>query len=306
MTVLWIILGCVLIVWIAGVIGVALFAITAPGATDARSLRKIDPDGTQGYADWYHSLQWRDVSITSFDGLRLSAQYLAQGSKNTVILVHGYRVTGVIMLRYARYYQNRGYNILLIDQRAHGDSEGRWISYGYNERHDLAGWVNDILENDPEQTIVLHGESMGAATILQYLGAYAVNDAVPKNIAAAVSDCSFTDAKRALKLANQAWYKIPEFPFFRLSCILDRLFMGYDFSEVSPIELVKEIKIPVLFVHGKADKALPYTMSEQLYQEKTGEKDILLVEGAGHARSYSTAPQLYEKTLDQFLARYVQ
>ena len=301
MAVLWIIISLV-ILFLLFALGISIFAMIAPGATDKRSLSKIDPEGKNGYWQWYQALDWQEVGIHSFDGLRLRGRYLDNGARKTAIILHGYRATGLLMLRFARcYYQPKGYNILLPDQRAHGKSEGRKISYGYQEKHDLANWVCWVLERDPEQKIVLHGESMGAATVLQYLGAYAVNQAVPGQVVAAVSDCSFTDAREALRLANRAWYHLPEVPFFQLACWIDGLLNGYRFEEASPLKLAGEIKTPVLFVHGTEDRALPFEMSVELYEAKPEPKKLWLVHGAGHALSFTENLKQYQETLDAFL-----
>lgn len=276
------------------------------GARDERCVEVLRNLGDNGHLDFYYDMPWQECGIESFDGIKLSGRYLdCGGSKKTAVLVHGYGMTGLIMLRFAPFYYEAGYNVLMVDMRAHGQSGGKTLGYGQDERHDLAAWVEYLLEQEPDQRILLHGESLGAATVLQYLGAYTLSDALPGNIAAAVADCPYTNAYEAAEAAGRVWLHIPTRPFMAVLNVIYGLARGITLREVDTLALVGEIKIPVMFLCGGKDEIFPLEMEKRLFDAVSSEKEMHIFGEAGHARSYALEPARYRELVLDFQKRYV-
>jgi len=239
------------------------------------------------------------VTIDARDGLRLSAIFLpaAEPSHRWAVCVHGYMSRAERMGVYARWYHERGYQVLLPDLRGHGESEGRYIAMGWHDRMDLFGWLFWILLRDREAEIVLHGVSMGASAVLMAAG-----ETLPENVRAAVSDCAFTSAWDELR--DQAAHRYPHVPPRLMMRPLDavtRARAGYGLREADALAQVKKARIPILFVHGDADRYIPPEMMERLYAAKPGARARLLVEGAGHMGAVDRAPEAYWDAVGRLL-----
>ena len=113
-----------------------------------------------------------NANITNNDNLKLQANYKVQEKKTHkwAILIHGYKVNNNNMMSYGEKYYEMGYNVLLPNNRAHGNSEGNYIGMGWLDKDDIACWVNWINKQDPNAKIILHGVSMGAATTMMASG----------------------------------------------------------------------------------------------------------------------------------------
>ena len=214
-----------------------------------------------------------------------------------VILLHGYTGSKEMMYPYAYHYVQDGYNALAPDFRCQGESEGDYIGLGATDSKDLLLWIGLILERDPEAEIVLHGLSMGASTALILSGM----ENVPPNVRAVISDCAFTDAYSMFREKIGSWFYLPAFPVVDSANLMIRLRAGYDLKETSPLKAVARSHIPTLFIHGREDRMIPVEMCRQLYEAAACPKDILIIDGAGHAQAATKDPGLYLDTVDRFL-----
>ena len=214
-----------------------------------------------------------------------------------VILLHGYTGSKEMMYPYAYHYVQHGYNALAPDFRCQGESEGDYIGLGATDSKDLLLWIGLILERDPEAEIVLHGLSMGASTALILSGL----ENVPPNVRAVISDCAFTDAYSMFREKIGSWFYLPAFPVVDSANLMIRLRAGYDLKETSPLKAVARSHIPTLFIHGREDRMIPVEMCRQLYEAAACPKDILIIDGAGHAQAATKDPGLYLDTVDRFL-----
>ena len=214
-----------------------------------------------------------------------------------VILLHGYTGSKEMMYPYAYHYVQHGYNALAPDFRCQGESEGDYIGLGATDSKDLLLWIGLILERDPEAEIVLHGLSMGASTALILSGM----ENVPPNVRAVISDCAFTDAYSMFREKIGSWFYLPAFPVVDSANLMIRLRAGYDLKETSPLKAVARSHIPTLFIHGREDRMIPVEMCRQLYEAAACPKDILIIDGAGHAQAATKDPGLYLDTVDWFL-----
>ena len=249
------------------------------------------------------------VEIMSEDGYRLkgvlmqaSGDAAEAGQKSAdphrwVVLLHGYTGSKEMMYGYAYWYWTHGYSVLAPDFRCQGESEGDYIGLGATDSKDLEGWIDLILEREPEAEIVLHGLSMGASTALLYCG----QENVPDNIKAVISDCAFTDAYSMFKEKIGSWFHLPAFPVVDSAELMIRLRAGYDLKETSPLKAVSASSVPTLFIHGEEDRMIPVSMCRELYDAAACEKEIMIVEGAGHAQAADKDPARYFEEVEKFL-----
>ena len=249
------------------------------------------------------------VEIMSEDGYRLkgvlmqaSGDAAEAGQKSAdphrwVVLLHGYTGSKEMMYGYAYWYWTHGYSVLAPDFRCQGESEGDYIGLGATDSKDLEGWIDLILEREPEAEIVLHGLSMGASTALMYCG----QENVPDNIKAVISDCAYTDAYSMFREKIGSWFHLPAFPIVDSAELMIRLRAGYDLKETSPLKAVSTSSVPTLFIHGEEDRMIPVSMCRELYDAAACEKEIMIVEGAGHAQAADKDPARYFEEVEKFL-----
>lgn len=245
---------------------------------------------------------YTDEYITSQDGLKLHSYHVKnQSSSNKwVITVHGYTSEGINMSSYAKKYYDNGYNVLIPDLRSHGLSEGDYIGMGWDDRLDIISWINYILNENPNAEIVLHGISMGAATVLMTSG-----EEIPSNVKAIIADCGYTSVWDEFAYQLDDLFSLPEFPILNVSSIVSKIRAGYFLGEASSIEQVKKSKTPILYIHGDQDDFVPYYMMEELYNATSSEKEILTIKGAEHAKASEVDPETYWTTVNNFINKYI-
>ncbi|MDE7188251.1 MAG: alpha/beta hydrolase [Lachnospiraceae bacterium] len=248
-----------------------------------------------------------DVYTTSFDGLKLHATYfpavmegeqeLHTGINKVVICFHGYTGEGLSNhMAIGDYFLKHGYAMLLPDARAHGQSEGEYIGFGCLDRQDALGWINWVIRECGEDVkIMLHGTSMGGATVLMTSGLE-----LPDNVKGIVSDCGFTSPKEVFTHVLNSMYHLPAFPAIQGADLINRKLAGYGMDECNAKYEVQKAKVPILFIHGSADTFVPCSMCQEIYDNCRSPKRKLIVEGAAHAESYYKEMEIYEKALDEF------
>ena len=250
--------------------------------------------------DWLRETAKQDVYLTSRDGLRLHAYLLPQGDyRNFVVICHGYRAHAASTAHYARHFYEAGASLLLIDSRAHGESEGRSIGMGWPERLDVVDWIAELNRRYNHPGIALFGVSMGGATVLNAAG-----EALPENVRCIVSDCAYVSLKDEFLHQLRSFYHLPG-AFLYLSDPVCRLLALYSpLRDGDGCAQLERCKRPVLLIHGGADDFVPPEMLDRAWNAIPGPKERLIVPGAGHAESAIAAPQLYWETVDAFWKKY--
>jgi len=237
-------------------------------------------------------------TLTSFDGFTLHATFYkpAIESHDWAILVHGYGRDQTFANDYAEEYLKRGYNVLTPDLRGCGTSEGVYLTMGAFESQDVFDWAEKILEVDKSARIVLHGVSMGAATVMMTAALE------PKNLVAVVEDCGYTSAYEMFTAQLDKIFGLPEFPIMPIVDVVSKIKTGVAISDAAPIKSVEKISAPILFIHGDADKLVPYEMMNRLFDAaKSPIKEKFTVTGAGHADSKSSNPAVYFDKVFNFI-----
>ncbi len=243
------------------------------------------------------NFQNEDWTLESFDGLKLHAKrfFPAENSNRWAILVHGYGRDGTFAYDYAEEYLKRGWNVLVPDLRAAGESEGKFITMGALESRDVFDWAAKIISDNPDAKIILHGVSMGAATVMMTAALE------PKNLCAVVEDCGYTSAYEMFTAQLNKIFGLPEYPVMPCANLVCKFKTGVKISDAAPIEVVDKIKVPILFIHGDEDGLVPFDMMTKLFDKAVAPKEKFVVAGAGHADAKRKNPAVYFEKVFDFL-----
>lgn len=240
-----------------------------------------------------------DVYITSDDGLKLHGNFIENKKSNGkyMIVFHGFCGAGSHMRGYVKHFYDMGFSVLAPDARAHGTSEGAVRGMGWLERKDALLWINSIIQKDPDCKIGLFGVSMGGATVMMTAG----EESLPPQVVVGIEDCGYTSVQDEIEYELTHTFHLLPFPLMNIASFFTKVFGGYGFKEASSLEQVKKSRIPLLFIHGTSDGFVPSSMLDEVFSAADCKKEKLLIEGAGHASSSSTNPELYWKTITDFI-----
>lgn len=258
-----------------------------------------------------------DTFVTMADGCRHHAAYARGDSAagRTAILVHGYKDSYIGMLPIAKIYADMGYNILLPDLHAHGLSEGGDIRMGWKDREDVIRWIGvaDSLFADPagKPRIVLHGVSMGAATVMNVSG-----ERLPPSVKCFVEDCGYTNVWDEFSRQLSDQFGLPDFPVLYAATVLCKLRYGWTFGEASPVDQLARNESPMLYIHGSSDGYVPSSMVFPLYNANPVHvtpdgvtrhfNGIWITPGCAHAQSFHDYPHEYAKRVRAFVGEFVK
>lgn len=249
---------------------------------------------------WLKSTLVKGLKIKSFNKTILFAEwFINTNSEKWVIILHGYGASGRLMYYVARRFYKKGYNVLLPDLRGHGISGGNYVGMGWHDRLDIIKWIKEIVKIDKKAKIVLYGVSMGASTMLMASG-----EKLPKNVKCIISDCAFTSAYEVLKHQLKKSKKVPVFPFLYIMNILCKIKNGYSLKQASTIKQIKKNKLPIFFIHGAIDDFVPTYMVFDLYKVANCEKELMIVNNAGHTVSEIVERKIYWRRISLFLDKY--
>lgn len=247
---------------------------------------------------WLKENQAEDIYIKSHDGFKLHALWIpVENAKGTVLMAHGYRSTMLVdcHLGFELFHQ-LGWNILVPEQRTHGQSQGRFITFGVKESRDMEGWIryhNRRLSTGP---VMLFGISMGASTML-----YLADRKLPPNVKGIIADCGFTSPAAILSSVYRNVIHLPAIPTIWAAGLFARIFAGFGLWEKDSRKTLQNSRLPVLLIHGKDDGFVPCEMSQQAYDACTGRKELLLVEGADHGLSFLADGYHYTAAVIEFV-----
>ena len=254
-------------------------------------------DAMRAWTREARAMEHEDVSVTSFDGLRLWGKYYEYAPGAPVeLMFHGYRgsaerdLSGGVQRCF-----RLGRSALIVDQWCSGKSGGNVITFGINERRDCLTWLDFMVEHfGPDVKIILAGISMGASTVLMAGG-----EKLPENVIGILADCGFHSPREIIKTVIRQMGLPADacYPFVKLGA---RLFGHFDLEETTPEEAVKKCTVPVIFFHGEADDYVPCEMSRICFEACASKKKLVTVPGAGHGLSYPVDPEGYLTALGEF------
>lgn len=255
--------------------------------------------------DWFtNKASYKEIQIKSEDGLSLSGYEInnEQATHNWAITIHGYRSKARDMGYFAMNFAQKGYNVLMPNLRGHDKSEGDSIGMGYLDRLDILKWIDYIIQKDPDAKIMLHGVSMGGATVMMTTG-----ENLPPNVKVAVEDCGYTSAyDQFTYVLTGDMMNLPEFPIMNAANQIVKLRSKYDLKDASAIEQLKKSKTPTLFIHGDKDSFVPYFMLDQVFDAAAcKDKKKVVIPGAEHAQASSVDPTGYWNAIWEFTDQYM-
>lgn len=255
--------------------------------------------------EWFFSQEFEHHELLSDKGERLKGYLIKADEPSDVYVfgIHGYRGSGKREFCYmAKFYHDKGYNVFIVDHQASGESDGSYITFGYQEHKNCMKWLEYLLDvYGKDIKVILHGVSMGSATAMLMTG----DESLPENVKFTVADCGYTS------MWNQFAHNVSGAG--AVGPILlnflngyNKAILGFGYKDVSPIDAVKNAKIPMLFIHGSADDFVPSFMVHELYDACVSEdKDKLVVDRAGHALSYVIDSKAYEEKVNNFTEKYI-
>ena len=249
---------------------------------------------------WSEAIQQKQVEVKANDNITLrGTEYLNQEETNKwAIILHGYRSNPSSVLTIGEHFSEKGYNVLIPSMRACADSEGEYVGMGWLDKEDLKCWINLIIEENKNAEIILHGSSMGAATVLMASG-----DELPANVKNIIADSGYTSVWDIFASEAKARFNLPEFPVLNMFQIVANRKAKYDIKEASSLEQVKKSKTPILFIHGDKDDFVPEYMCEKLYDATNCKKEKLIIHGAGHTDGKYREPEKYYNTIFDWISR---
>ncbi|MCA0147725.1 alpha/beta hydrolase [Rossellomorea vietnamensis] len=264
-------------------------------------IRARETESTRLIEEEYDSLPKEEVLISSQYGYDIKAVFVKPHSHNKfMIFSHGVTENKWNSIKYMNLFIKQGFNAVIYDHRRHGESGGKTTSYGYFEKYDLKAVVDELIRREGDDVFFgIHGESMGAATLLLYAGS--VEDRADFYIA----DCPFSDFGEQLAYRMSAEVKMPAKFLLPLVDGTLKLRQGYTLKDLSPISVVQNIQKPVLFIHSKNDDFILPQMTKDLFEKKQGPKELFLDFSGTHAQSYNDNPEEYEELIQRFLEQFV-
>ena len=240
-----------------------------------------------------------DLYVKSFDGLKLHGVLYRFGDESTPVMIcfHGYK--GNKFRDFAgglQIFKDLGYNVLLVDQRGHLESEGNHTSFGTNESKDVLPWVNKVIELYGNYVkIALEGISMGGATVLSAASRY-----LPENVKCVVADCPFSSPFRVFEYSMKHT-KFPKWIIRFITGSIGKIYMKTDFSKYNSLQTLENNKLPILILHGEKDTVCPFEMSKELADKYPNYIKLESFKNANHGVSYFDDNERYWKVSQDFL-----
>ena len=263
-----------------------------------KSDKDYDVDGM--YLKWLSNSNVDEVMINSFDGLTLSGYRIYNhDTKNYLILVPGLNENKTSLYHAAYAFDKLGYNILLIDNRGNGNSEGEHVTYGYKEHLDIIKWIGYLTNKVDDVKICLYGVSLGASSICMALGSV-----LPENVKCAVEDSGYSTFEEELEyvLLNKYRIKVPKVLSTIAGMKLKEKF-NITLSDINPKESLMNNEIPICFVHSKNDEIVPYSMGKKLYNANKGFKKFYILNNESHACGYMNPN--YFSVINSFISNFM-
>ncbi len=250
-----------------------------------------------------YDVNWnkRHFTVKTFDNLTLDGEVVfnpAQSKRpKTAVICHGHTWNRITSLKYADIFYRLGYNIVIYDNRYFGLSEGLYTTLGQNERRDLASVLEYVRRLFGENCfIALHGESMGAATVLSALSSVKAD--------LVVADCPFSDTFDYFKELTARYSRLPAFPIINFSSLLAKHKYKYDYKSVSPVKDVAASGVPICLIHGDADKLIDCAHSRKLFAaSKNPDSELHIFDGAQHARCFLKDREKYRSAVSDFVRK---
>ncbi|WP_143462617.1 alpha/beta hydrolase [Levilactobacillus enshiensis] len=260
-------------------------------------------DAYYAYVDWYQKIDKEKWYLHEHDPKnRMVAEYIPAEipSKQTVIISHGYKGNGETMANFAQMYHRLGFNVLLPDDRGHGESAGKYISFGWLDRLDYLQWIQQVIDHTgADVKILMFGVSMGGATMEMLSG-----ESLPSQVKAIIADCGYSSIEAELTYLLKRQFHLPKYPIEPLVSTISKRRLGYYLGDVTATDQLKKNKRPILFIHGERDVYVSVGMAYESYAATHAPKQLWIVKNASHAESFWINPARYQAHVMEFLQTY--
>ncbi|MBR1598607.1 MAG: alpha/beta fold hydrolase [Lachnospiraceae bacterium] len=247
--------------------------------------------------EWIKAAKPEKLTLESDDGYILVARRIIanKDKDNWVVLMHGYNGSMEDVYDIAKKYAEKGYNVLMPDLRASGESEGSFIGMGWLDRLDVINWIDVIIADNPSAKIILHGEDMGADTALMISG-----EPIKSNIKGIVAEGAYTSAwevlQKEFKLRHEKW---PVFPMMEMINPVAKLWGGYSLREASAVKQVEKTAVPILLIQGGQDTYVTEDMANELNQSIASSHELVVIPSGTHETCrYADPDTYYNKVFD--------
>jgi uncharacterized protein len=300
----WILIGVISIILIILFISLQIaFSVVTPKKRSLAKTRQIENDRDLGLMEFYDQNLHDEYDIESVYGYKLRLYFFINPNESNkyIVMAHGHTYTHHGCIKYAKMMFNHGYNVVLYDERFHGNSGGKNTTLGYFEKNDLYEVITNVEKRFGKDIIIgTYGESMGGATVL-------LEQDFDNRVKFVISDCAFASLSRLLKELMKYKLHLPIFLFLPLTNFFIKMISKMNIYNVNPIESLNNNNIPILFVHGEGDRLINYHHSLDMFNKYEGPKMYMLGKNnAKHAESYPNNVQEYEDTVSKFLKDFVE
>ncbi|MDR3179129.1 MAG: alpha/beta hydrolase [Oscillospiraceae bacterium] len=255
--------------------------------------------------DWTRNVKKSSEEIKSFDGLKLSAtsfKQLDESCNKWIIVVHGYASNQVRLYDRAQAFFKKGFNVLCVDCRGCGDSEGDYMGMGWIDRLDVIDWAKKISCDYKDSKIALYGCSMGGSAVMMAAGE---TDLLPKNVLCVIEDCGYTSVWDIFSFQLKEQFNLPSFIFLDSLNTVTKFRINLDIKEASSVNQLKKSKLPIFFIHGDADLFVPFKQIDELLKASEHlQKEVYIVKGASHNNSFDSNPSNYMNKVLSFLEKH--
>jgi pimeloyl-ACP methyl ester carboxylesterase len=293
-------LGAVVLLFLASATVLLLMTgptlLLKPRRRSAEFYRALGQPTTPGEA----RLEYEEIGVEVETGLKLDCWLIKADApvKGTVLYLHGVSDCKIDGLRLARLLHDDHFNVFLYDSRRHGRSGGKFCTYGFYEKFDVVKIIDYLAQRKDVAAgkIAAFGTSMGAAVAIQAA-------AIDVRIGAVIAENSFATLRSIFDDYQKRMFKLPFHYLRNLVIVRSERIARFKASDVSPLEAVRTLEIPILFIYGTNDHLIDHEYSVMLYENTRGKKDLFPVEHASHNDTWKVAGRSYETKVLGFLER---
>ncbi|HMG67799.1 MAG TPA: alpha/beta hydrolase [Chitinophagaceae bacterium] len=240
-------------------------------------------------------LPYETVHLVTKNHLSLEGWYVpADTAKGTVILIHGLGENKSMLLKEGYEFLYLGFNVLLLDLRAHGNSGGNVTTLGFFESEDVKLAYEYILKRG-ERNIILYGISLGATVITKAIHDY---DLSPSRV---ILELPFKTVEKLFAKRGKM-LGFPQEPFGTLITFWASIERGFNGFDQNTSKFVQKIKCPVLLQYGALDKIVSFSDTESIFKDiASSNKKLVRYENAGHDFLLEKDPKKWRTEINEFL-----
>ena len=244
------------------------------------------------------SVNWKKIIIKTKDSLSLEAYYILsnQQKNGTIIMLHGIADNKESMISISNFFNSLGFNTLLLDLRAHGDSQGEYCTFGYYEKYDVMTVIDTLSAIDTIKNIGIWGHSLGGAIAIQTIG-------IDKRLKFGIIQSTFDELRKViLEYSADMFFGLKS--EFIVNYILEKseVIANFKVDSVKPSNFAKNINVPMLYFHGNQDEKIPIEFNKNNFQNTNSKfKKFVVIDGAKHNDLWLKQEVLINKEIQKFL-----